>query len=536
MFMNRIFKTATLAALSTLAGATATQAANITVNPADSKQEIIGFGGGSVYYQNWIANLPVEDQEVLFDTAFTGLNLSLLRIANWLQDESKDLTDDINIIKAGQKRLGSHMKIEMSSWSAPGNLKPSGGLNGYEGHSKSDKTLKKANGDAYGAYAYTDFANWWKKSLEAYAAQGIVPDYVSLQNEPDMEANYEETLFEPTETNEIAGYKEALNAVYDAIKGKTKILGPEPLGIGYGNFEKYAKELDANKLDGYAYHLYHAISGDNSGTNYLNPENFRSPMKSIADAYGTKPIIMTEFCPMLDEPREEDMLGLAHIMQVGFTDGKLGGYIAWQLFYGYHAQMIGVCPGAGWDLTGEGKYVCKGKEIKIFPEYHAMRHYSKFVNPGWKVISSTSDNSNLYTVAFRSANGDSITVVAINKSSATELDIPIDNYTAIYAVQSVENGDKSKEISPKESIPAPAKSITTVVFLSDTPTGIRTPVASGLINDMNATAKVFDMNGNLVWTGLKNQALNTDGSLRLNLRQGMYLVKTKSSTVKAIKK
>ena len=83
------------------------------------------------------------------------------------------------------------MKIEMSSWSAPGNLKPSGSLNGYDGHSKSDKTLKKANGDAYGAYAYTDFANWWKKSLEAYAAQGIVPDYVSLQNEPDMEANYE---------------------------------------------------------------------------------------------------------------------------------------------------------------------------------------------------------------------------------------------------------------------------------------------------------------------------------------------------------
>ena len=259
-------------------------------------------------------------------------------------------------------------------------------------------------------------------------------------------------------------------------------------------------------------------------------------MKSIADTYGTKPIIMTEFCPMLDEPREEDMLGLAHIMQIGFTDGKLGGYVAWQLFYGYHAQMIGVCPGAGWDLTGDGRYVCEGKEIKIFPEYHAMRHYSKFVNPGWKVIGATSDNSNLYTVAFRSANGDSITVVAINKSSATELSIPLDNYTAHYAVQSVENGDKSKEISPTETISAPAKSITTVVFLSDTPNSIRTPVASNLANDQNATAKVFDLNGNLVWSGLKGQALNADGTLRLNLRQGMYLIKTKDTTAKAIKK
>ena len=53
---------------------------------------------------------------------------------------------------------------------------------------------------------------------------------------------------------------------------------------------------------------------------------------------------------------------------------------------------------------------------------------------------------------------------------------------------------------------------------------IRTNFAS----NMNATAKVFDLNGNLVWSGLKGQALNADGTLRLNLRQGMYLVKVGS--------
>ena len=31
-------------------------------------------------------------------------------------------------------------------------------------------------------------------------------------------------------------------------------------------------------------------------------------------------------------------------------------------------------------------------------------------------------------------------------------------------------------------------------------------------------------------------AMNADGTLRLNIRQGMYLVKTKSSTIKAMKK
>ena len=455
-------------------------AASVTVNPASTAQKVTGFGGASVYYQSWIKNLPTADQEALFDTAFTGLNISLLRIGNWYQDEDiSKVQDDIDIVKAAKKRLGDHMKIQMSSWSAPAKLKPSNSLNGQDGHSKSDKTLKKANGDAYGAYAYTDFANWWKKSLEAYKAAGISPDYVSIQNEPDMEATYEETLFEPTETNEIAGYKEALNAVYDAVKGQTKLIGPEPLGIGYSNFEKYAKELDANKLDGYSYHLYHAgDQNDNSGNNYLNPENFRKPMKAIADVYGKgdKPIIMTEFCPMLDEPREKDMLGLAQIMQIGFTDGRLSGYIAWQLFWGYHSQMIGVCPGAGWDLDGSGKYVCDDTGFKIFPEYHAMRHYSKFVNPGASVIATSTTEANLKTVAFLSANSDSITTVLINTgSTAIQLDNPgITGYGLITAVQSKENGLKSKNISVATCTVLPARSITTLVYKK----GIATDVVS----------------------------------------------------------
>ena len=37
------------------------------------------------------------------------------------------------------------------------------------------------------------------------------------------------------------------------------------------------------------------------------------------------------------------------------------------------------------------------------------------------------------------------------------------------------------------------------------------------------------MNGNLLWTGIKSQALDVSGKLRLNLRKGMYLVKTKTS-------
>ena len=694
-----------------LAAATLASAASINVNPSAKQQEILGFGGGSVYYQGWITALADENKQALFDTAFTGLNLSLLRVGNWLQDNDATVSaDDIAIVQAAKQRLGNHLKIEMSSWSAPGNLKPSGSVKGSDGSSKSDNTLRKVNGDAYGSYAYSDFAAWWKKSLDAYKAAGISPDYISLQNEPDMEADYEETLFEPTETNEIAGYKEALNAVYDAVKGSTKILGPEPLGIGYSNFQKYAKVLDDSKLDGYAYHLYHAgDNNDNSGNNYLAPENFRKAMKSIGSTYGGKgkPIIMTEFCNMLDKTREQDMVGLAHIMQVGFTDGRLAGYIAWELFWGNGSgQLIGVCT-KGWGS-------CKQDEIVIGPEYHALRHYSKFVNPGWSAVTASTTENDLKTVAFASASGDSVSVVVVNTGkTAIKLDAPaISGMNVATAVQSKENGFKSKNITIAGCYMLPARSVTTLVFTKtaaatavsacqdettdpnytepvitpsadvvivdySTTTDVSTwqamsedlgtvtynagsldgvtgyasvPLAgceqadcgyksqllnisddaaaalasctelvitmrsqessnayvnvgaanggswvdyqygrpaaanswsettvdlekegdngstaltfnsdaSGIyiakivatgctstgiakapnfaVNDRYAPAKVFDLNGNLLWTGLKGQALDADGTLRLDLQQGMYIVKTKSSTVKAIRK
>ena len=702
-----------------LAAASIAAAANITVNPSTTAQKIVGFGAGAAYYQSWVTAMSSSMQKDFYDTAFNGLNLSLLRIGNWKQEDTTSIANDVAIVKAGKQRLGNRLKIEMSSWSAPARLKPSGNVNGKVNGQKipSQNTLKTSSNDPYGKFVYREFAHWWKTSLQAYQQMGITPDYISLQNEPDMEADYEETLFEPTETSELAGYKQALQAVRDSIStlaNPPKIIGPEPLGIGYSNFEKYAKALDDKNLDGYAYHLYNAGDGnDNSGTNYLNPENFRKPMSAIAKSYGSdnKPIIMTEFCTMEKAVREQDMLGLAHIMQVGFTSGKLNAYIAWELFWGeQNGQLIGVCPGEGWSSCTEAK-------LYINPEYHAMRHYSKFVNPGWRVVSSTADGSDVYAVAFRSADCDSITVVAINKGSSQNLNFSVNGYNPVYAVQSTESGAKSKTVTAGAIIDAPAKSITTVVFTTSNaaslqcedspiddpyvdpssqigdslvivdyanetsaagwksdetlgavtfqttaldgiskyvkvplagcaqddcgyqhalftipdaaavkepltkckelvftmrsvdsedasvniggaggsswsnyqygntaPAGAWDQVSVPLDNEIDSTgapfgstqlsfnsdnagiyiakivatgcggssaikgiranfandrlepAKVFDLNGNLVWKGVKGQALNADGTLRLDMRQGMYIVKTKATTVKALKK
>lgn len=443
-------------------------AANVTVNPAETKQTVIGFGGGVVYYQNWFTALPDSKKEALYDTAFTGLNLSMLRLGNWLQEDGAAVSEhDIEIVKAAKDRLGDHLKIEMSSWSAPANLKPSNDLNGSKDENKYDSTaatLKSSTSNApYGNYVYKEFASWWKKSFLQYRNAGIEVDYVSMQNEPDMFADYEETLFAPSETGTLAGYAEAIAALRDTmntVNNPPKLIGPEPLGIGYNTFQKYMNPLDKADLDAYAYHLYHAGNGnDNSALNYVSPENYRTPMSEIAKDYSDKPIIMTEFCNMLGYERESDMVGLAHIMQVGFSSGNLSAYIAWELMWGEgKGQLIGVC------TNGWGK--CTEDKVTINPEYHALRHYSKFVNPNWNVISSSTTESALKTVAFASSDKDSISLIIINtgKSELKLEDQAISGYGIITAVQSTENGKKSVPVSISSCYVLPARSITTLVY------------------------------------------------------------------------
>ena len=156
-------------------------------------------------------------------------------------------------------------------------------------------TLKKGPD---GKFVYNEYAEWWKNSLAKYQEQGIHPDYISMQNEPDMEATYAATLFDATENYvdytgkkfDRAGYDKALPIFVAKIKELNevpKILGPEVLGIGYGNTQKYMDALDASLLDGLAFHYYH--SGEEAADRYAKPNAYINAQKELATKYGNMP-------------------------------------------------------------------------------------------------------------------------------------------------------------------------------------------------------------------------------------------------------
>ncbi|MBR4840919.1 MAG: discoidin domain-containing protein [Paludibacteraceae bacterium] len=377
--------------------------ANISVNPGDTQQTIEGIGGGIVYYQNWYT--AHKNKAALYDTLFNGLGISGLRLGNWSQDMNKDLSDDAEIVNEAKKRLGKNFFIEMSSWSAPASMKANNSINGSNGGVKA--SLAKENGQ----FVYDKFGQWWRQSLERYHAVGIYPDYISIQNEPDMDAQYEATLFDEKESNEIASYGKALKAVYNAMEGmenRPKFMGPEPLGIGWNNTQKYLNELDLNLLDGICFHYYH--SGDQSHDNdkYSYPDDYINAMKGLAVYESQKPLFMTENCSMRDQ-RKQDALHTAWFIANAINYNKVVSYLHWNLLWGESGGCITV------DNPWDESQWKSDKGFTVQSEYHGLRHFSKFVQRGWQVVSSSSTDQDVISTAFKSPNGEEFTIVLINK-------------------------------------------------------------------------------------------------------------------------
>ena len=76
--------------------------------------------------------------------------------------------------------------------------------------------------------------------------------------------------------------------------------------------------------------------------------------------------------------------------------------------------------GRGCSADAPVYYIKEKNEIHYRLSYYYIGHYSKFVLPGAKVISSSSYDSNLETVAFKNPDG-TIVCVALNR---TEYQMP----------------------------------------------------------------------------------------------------------------
>ena len=387
------------------AGAATT--ATVTVTPATTYQTVGGIGGGIVFFQDWITNH--RNKTAIYDTLFNGLGLSCLRLGNWAIDDTSNISNDVEIYNEAKKRLGSNLTVLMAAWTPPAYLKACNSLNGSNSTGKG--SLRKINGK----FDYAGYAAWWKKSLARYQQAGLYPDYISIQNEPDEDASdYASMLLAPSATSDVAAYGDALTAVYNQVKTLSKVpkfLGADNLGIGWNQTQNYINALNKNLLAGYAFHYYHSGINDHDGNSRYNyPDDFLDAMKGLATDLSDKQMFMTENSSLRNR-QTNDAIYTAWFLANAFNVNRVSYYVFWNLAWTSGNGCISLDK---WDAT---QTTASGYSVQT--EYHGLRHFSKFVKPGWKCISSSPSNSDLVTCAFKSADGNSYSVIVINKGTST---------------------------------------------------------------------------------------------------------------------
>ena len=437
---------------------------SVTIDTSVTHQTLAGFGAATAY-QSYLLADRTDD---IFQVLFVDSGLDILRLGNWYQNQgTTDATTaftDTNAVQIVQKataaRGGTPPKILMCSWTPPAYLKSNGVTRPPFGSGTSVPAGTLIQNGA--AYAYADYGDWWARSLEAYAAEGVVPDWVSIQNEPDFFTPYWETcVFGPTEGATVegipaAGYGQALDAVSGAIEAASLasppvLLGPETTGFKGNIVQQYLDGLDLSKLGGIAHHLY-GNTGDNPG-----PDTFNASMLDIGSSGATDslPTFMTEYSP--DAPT---MFDTAWLINNALTVENVSAYIYWELIWNNSTPPTGLVTVASASPT---------EPYTINDIYYALKHFARWTDPGWVRVDATSTVSAVRASAFASPDGTSLTLVLLNTSSqdhTVSISPGAFPFGALTVYRSSGDSERTSPVAPESdgSIALPSRSIATVTY------------------------------------------------------------------------
>lgn len=420
---------------------------SVSIDLTERHQTLEGFGAAVAWYDNWLTEHPNKAE--LYELLFKELGLDILRLRNRFRYQDEFWVESQEIVAEGTRSLGRDLTILMSSWSPPPNLKSSGQT---DCTSNVSCTLLRDAGE----FPYAAFAEYWNDSLDAYAELGIVPKYISIQNEPDYHPNgWEGCMFAATETADLPGYDRALEAVHGLVSQREnppRILGPETIGITRGKVQGYTDAMNVGLLDGIAHHLY-------DGSTWQSPDDFTLALQSLRAM--NLPVFQTEFSvPESDGSAFET----AWLIHNSLTHADAVAYVYWDLIWSWQNDREDGL--VALELPDQTRWQSE-RGYKVRGPYYSVRHFAKFTDPGWVRVGATSSSDALRVSAFVSPDEDAVTVVMLNVSNTrrdVRLSSSFDGFTR--AIYQSTGADTWQELSVASDAPIvlPASSVTTLAF------------------------------------------------------------------------
>ena len=385
----------------------------ITVDENTQFQQIEGFGASFTDSSAWLVynKLNSTQRTDLMTNLFSptnGIGLSLLRqplgasdfstIGNYSYDDmpagqtdpnltsfsiNHDLTYIVPVLKQALQ-LNPAVKIIGTPWSPPGWMKTTGSMIG--GNLKPE--------------AYAPLATYFVKYIQAYQAQGVPVNYITVQNEPlYIPPGYPGTGMAASE--QASFIKSYLGPAFAAGNIKTRILAYDHNWDAINYPETVLSDSSsAQFVSGIAWHWY---GGDVSAQTILHNE------------YPNKDTFITEASGGSWQGDEAN--GFRAVLDTLVINGSRNwakGIVLWNMALdtnnGPTNGGCGTCRGVVTIDQSSGN-------VTYNVDYYALGHASRFLKPGAYRIASNTFGSTIEDVAFKNPDGSKV-LIAYNASSS----------------------------------------------------------------------------------------------------------------------
>jgi glucosylceramidase len=299
----------------------------------------------------------------------------------------------IPFTKRAIKAAGGNLTMYASPWSPPAFMKTNNSMLG-------GGKLKKE--------FYQPWANYFSKFIKAYEKEGIPIWGLSIQNEPMATQRWESCVYTAAEERDFLKDYLGPTLEKDSLGDKKIIVWDHNRDLLFQRANTILKDPEAAKyVWGTGFHWYEDWKGG---------EPMYKNVAHVNEAYPDKKLIFTEGCNEgydlqrleNDDPKLAERYGKSMIND--FNNGTVA-WTDWNILLDEtggpnHVGNFCFSPVHGDTYT----------DVLTFTNsYYYIGHFSKFVRPGAKRISSVSSSNNIISTAFKNKNN-TIAVVAMNTS------------------------------------------------------------------------------------------------------------------------
>lgn len=383
---------------------------SIFVNPNHLFQTFIGVGGAITDASAEVfAKLSREKQEELLNAYYgkDGIDYTIMRTSihscdfssesfTYIDEGDKELeTFSIDhdrqfrlpMIKRAIARAGGDMLFYMSPWSPPAFMKGKTDMLG------GGKLLPEFN---------DSWAMYYAKTIKAYEAEGIPVWGITIQNEPMATQRWESCIYTAEEERDFLKNHLGPTLEKEGLGDKNIVVWDHNRDLFAHRANTIFDDPEASKYAwGIGFHWYETWRGGEP--NY-------SALEKVAEAFPDKKLLFTEGCnEAFDEAKYQywpNAERYGNSMINDFNRGTVG-WTDWNILLDEtggpnHVQNLCFAPVHADTRTDEIIYT---------PTYYYIGHFSKYIRPGAKRVSTSSSVSFLQSTSFLNEDGKLVTVV-----------------------------------------------------------------------------------------------------------------------------